>query len=58
MCLLIFSTQGNDFPLETKTPRMKARDKNKLSTTFHGAGLVVPYNKNTEIGYIDEQQKY
>jgi hypothetical protein len=34
-----------------KTARMKARDKNKLSTTFHGAGLVVPYNKKTEIGY-------
>ena len=30
---------------------MKARDKNKLSATFHGAGLVVPYNKKTEVGY-------
>ena len=30
---------------------MKARDKTKLCTTFHGAGLVVPYNKDTEVGY-------
>ena len=30
---------------------MKARDKNKLSNTFHNAGLVVPYNKKTEVGY-------
>merc|ERR1719367_2284448 len=38
-------TQEVDYPLEIKTSRMKARDKNKLSATFHGAGLVVPYNK-------------
>merc|ERR1712012_1251472 len=44
-------TQEVDYPLETKTSRMKARDKNKLSATFHGAGLVVPYNKKTEVGY-------
>ena len=30
---------------------MKARDKNKVSATFHHAGLVVPYNKKTEVGY-------
>ncbi len=30
---------------------MKARDKLKLSSTFHGAGMVVPYNKDTQVGY-------
>ena len=30
---------------------MKARDKKKVCTPFHGAGLVVPYNKHTEVGY-------
>ena len=30
---------------------MKARDKTKLTATFHGGGLVVPYNKKTEVGY-------
>ena len=28
---------------------MKLRDRKKVSTTFHGAGLVVPYDKNTEV---------
>merc|ERR1711997_778235 len=44
-------TQEVDFPLENKTPQMKSRDKKKLTATFHGAGLVVPYNKDTEVGY-------
>jgi len=43
--------QEIDFPLENKTPQMKSRDKKKLTATFHGAGLVVPYNKDTEVGY-------
>merc|ERR1719219_2185333 len=30
---------------------MKNRDRAKLASTFHGAGLVVPYNKETEVGY-------
>jgi len=37
--------------LEGKTPGMKLRDRSKVSTLFHGAGLVVPYNKKTEVGY-------
>ena len=28
---------------------MKLRDRSKVSTLFHGAGLVVPYNKKTEV---------
>jgi hypothetical protein len=30
---------------------MKSRDKVKVCSTFHGAGLVVPYNKKSEVGY-------
>ena len=35
--------------LEKRTASMKNRDRSKLATTFHGAGLVVPYNKKTEV---------
>ena len=28
---------------------MKARDKTKVSQTFHGAGLIVPYDKETQV---------
>jgi len=28
---------------------MKLRDRRKVCQTFHGAGLVVPYNKDTEV---------
>ena len=37
--------------LESKTAGMKLRDRQKVSTTFHGAGLVVPYDKKTDVGY-------
>lgn len=30
---------------------MCERDKNVVSRTFHRAGIVVPYNKKTELGY-------
>ena len=30
---------------------MKAREKAKQSKTFHGAGMVVPFNKETDVGY-------
>lgn len=29
----------------------KARIKNVICKTFHGAGIVVPYNKKTQLGY-------
>ena len=44
-------SQENDFSLEAKTPKMKARDKTKVTQTFHGAGMIVPYNKETQVGY-------
>jgi hypothetical protein len=29
---------------------MRQRDRQKLSCTFHGAGMVVPYDKKTQVG--------
>merc|ERR1719211_395922 len=43
--------QDQSFSLEAKTTAMKGRDKKKVATTFHGAGMVVPYDKNSEVGY-------
>jgi len=43
--------QDDTFYLEAKSTSMKSRDKKKLTATFHQAGMVVPYNKNTEVGY-------
>jgi len=44
--------EGSDqLNLERKTAGMKNRDKKKVATTLHGAGLVVPYDKKTEVGY-------
>jgi len=43
---------GNDkLNLEKRTPGMKNRDRLKLASTFHGAGMVVPFDKKTEVGY-------
>ncbi|XP_062991812.1 histone PARylation factor 1 isoform X1 [Elgaria multicarinata webbii] len=36
--------------LEQKTMKMKQRDKKVVTKTFHGAGLVVPVDKN-DVGY-------
>ena len=30
---------------------MKSREKVKVCSTFHGAGLVVPYDRKSEVGY-------
>ncbi|KAG5286247.1 hypothetical protein AALO_G00012650 [Alosa alosa] len=38
------------FPLEQKTKGMKLRDKKVVTKTFHGAGIVVPVDKN-DVGY-------
>jgi hypothetical protein len=43
--------QDLSFRLEAKSTAMKFRDKKKVTPTFHGAGLVVPYNKETQLGY-------
>lgn len=44
-------SDSSDISLEAKTPGMRQRDRHKVSTTFHGAGMVVPYDKNTQVGY-------
>uniref|UniRef100_A0A4W2ICG6 Histone PARylation factor 1-like n=1 Tax=Bos indicus x Bos taurus TaxID=30522 RepID=A0A4W2ICG6_BOBOX len=38
------------FSLEQRTVRVKQRDKKVVTKTFHGAGLVVPVDKN-DVGY-------
>ena len=40
----------HDLSLEQKTKAMKAREKNVVARTFHGAGIVVPVDK-TGVGY-------
>ena len=40
----------HDFSLEQKTKAMKAREKNVVARTFHGAGIVVPVDQ-TGVGY-------
>ena len=43
---------GNDsLTLEKKTASMKNRDRVKVATGAHGAGIIVPYDKKTEVGY-------
>ena len=43
--------EGNSHSLnlDKKSASMKSRDRLKVATTFHGAGMVVPYNKQTEV---------
>lgn len=42
---------NKEYSLATKTPEMKARDKKKVTNSFHGAGIVVPFDKKTDVGY-------
>lgn len=39
-----------NFSLESKTQKMKARDKKAVARGFHGAGIVVPVDKKG-VGY-------
>nr|CAG4644211.1 EOG090X0BAY [Lepidurus arcticus] len=39
------------FDLQPKNAEMKVRNSKSLAKTFHGAGMVVPYNKKTQLGY-------
>lgn len=45
--------EGNSHSLnlEKRSAAMKNRDRLKVAVSFHGAGIVVPYNKQTEVGY-------
>ena len=43
--------KDKSFLLDVCSAAMKARDKKVVTKTFHNAGLVVPFNKKTEMGY-------
>jgi hypothetical protein len=47
----IIYQDSKNISLDSKTAGMKLRDRQKVSITFHGAGLVVPYDKKTDVGY-------
>nr|XP_031830117.1 histone PARylation factor 1 isoform X2 [Nomia melanderi] len=42
-----------DITLDKNTSNMRAREKKVVTRTFHKAGIVVPYDKKTELGYRD-----
>ena len=45
--------EGDDsLNLERKTAGMKNRDRLKVATAAHGAGMVVPFNKKTEVWFL------
>jgi len=37
--------------VDMKTAGMRQRERKKMAATFHGAGMVVPYDKKTQVGY-------
>ncbi|GAB6020273.1 hypothetical protein CHUAL_002991 [Chamberlinius hualienensis] len=43
--------KDHNFKLDEKTSKMKERDKKCVTTCLHRAGMVVPYNKKTKVGY-------
>ncbi|KAK2495823.1 hypothetical protein MC885_012939 [Smutsia gigantea] len=44
------AARGLGFALEQRTAKMRQRDKKVVAKTFHGAGVVVPVDKN-DVGY-------
>jgi len=47
-----FAKQHNII-LDKNTADMRAREKRVVARTFHKAGIVVPYDKKTQVGYRD-----
>lgn len=41
----------NDVKLDTLSNKLKARNMKVVTKTFHKAGLVVPVDKDTDVGY-------
>nr|XP_034184968.1 histone PARylation factor 1 isoform X1 [Osmia lignaria] len=41
----------NQIQFDKKTGNMQARERKVVARTLHKAGIVVPYNKKTELGY-------
>lgn len=42
---------ANDINLEEFSAKLKARNLKSVCKTFHGAGLVVPVDRKTQVGY-------
>jgi len=43
----------HDITLEKNTANMRARERQVVARTFHKVGIVVPYDKKTQLGYRD-----
>lgn len=43
--------KANNVKLDTLSSKLKARNMKVVSKTFHKAGLVVPVDKKTDVGY-------
>nr|CAD7265578.1 unnamed protein product [Timema shepardi] len=43
--------EKNNFTLDVCTPQMKARERKVVAKTFHKAGIVVPVEKKSDLGY-------
>lgn len=43
--------QSKNYSLDVRTPKTKTRDKRVVAKTFHGLGIVVPYDKKNDVGY-------
>nr|CAD7605046.1 unnamed protein product [Timema genevievae] len=41
----------NNFTLDVSTSQMKARERKVVAKTFHKAGIVVPVDKKSDLGY-------
>ncbi|XP_073433392.1 histone PARylation factor 1 isoform X3 [Dendrobates tinctorius] len=48
---LIAAASDLGYSVDQKTASMKQRDKKVVTKSFHGAGLVVPVDKKTDVGY-------
>ncbi|XP_043471961.1 histone PARylation factor 1 isoform X1 [Leptopilina heterotoma] len=48
--LKTFAKEKN-ITLDKHTSRMKEREKKVQARTFHGAGIVVPFDRKTQVGY-------
>lgn len=43
-------------PLNAFVSKLKARNLNAVCKTFHRAGLVVPFDRSTDVGYRQMQE--
>ncbi|XP_014211078.1 histone PARylation factor 1 [Copidosoma floridanum] len=44
-------TKKHNINLDIQSTRMRSREKNVVTRTIHGAGIVCPYNKKSQVGY-------